>query len=147
MAGPITHWAYSDDGETLAITSSGNTVVTVNRSTGQVSDGYHTFDELYRYRMLYNAALFNAWVFAPDILRFDVHKSWRHHDGTSCFALDPGEWFIVMAYLPSGQISNHYPADAWDLFKIPERERANEWDGHTPTEAADRLERFLRGDL
>ena len=26
---------------------------------GEVSDGYHTFNELYRYRMLYNAAFFN----------------------------------------------------------------------------------------
>lgn len=26
---------------------------------GNVSDGYHTFNELYRYRMLYNAAFFN----------------------------------------------------------------------------------------
>lgn len=26
---------------------------------GNVYDGYHTFNELYRYRMLYNAAFFN----------------------------------------------------------------------------------------
>lgn len=27
---------------------------------GQISDGFHTFDELYHYRMLYNAAFFNS---------------------------------------------------------------------------------------
>lgn len=27
---------------------------------GKVSDGFHTFDELYHYRMLYNAAFFNS---------------------------------------------------------------------------------------
>lgn len=27
---------------------------------GEVSDGFHTFDELYHYRMLYNAAFFNS---------------------------------------------------------------------------------------
>jgi hypothetical protein len=27
---------------------------------GEVSDGFHTFDELYHYRMLYNAAFFNG---------------------------------------------------------------------------------------
>ena len=41
---------------------------------GEISDGYHTFNELYRYRMLYNAAFFNL---LPKEL---VHKSKRHHD-------------------------------------------------------------------
>lgn len=26
------------------------------------SDGYHTFKELYKFRLLYNAALFNEWA-------------------------------------------------------------------------------------
>jgi len=107
---------------------------------GETSDGYHTFNELYRFRLLYNAALFNAWVFAPDVLRFDVHKSWRHYDGEECFG---GGWFIVMATLPTGQISNHYEAKDWDLFQIPERERADEWDGHTASDVERRLTSFL----
>ena len=28
---------------------------TTTQDTGQLSDGYHTFDELYRYRMIYHA--------------------------------------------------------------------------------------------
>lgn len=120
------------------------------KPTGETSDGFHTFNELYRYRMLYNAALFNAWVFAPDVLRFDVHKSRLHSDGQWIFP-DPetglSDWFIVVAQLPTGQISNHYRiSEAWDLFKIPQTVTAAEWDGHTPAEAADRLERFLRGE-
>ena len=27
---------------------------------GEISDGFHSFDELYHYRMLYNAAFFNS---------------------------------------------------------------------------------------
>ena len=27
---------------------------------GEVSDGFHSFNELYHYRMLYNAAFFNS---------------------------------------------------------------------------------------
>ena len=27
---------------------------------GKISDGFHSFDELYHYRMLYNAAFFNS---------------------------------------------------------------------------------------
>lgn len=37
-----------------------------------------------------------------------------------------------MAELPTGQISNHYEMKDWDLFNIPEKEKANMWDGHSP---------------
>lgn len=42
---------------------------------GEVSDGFHTFDELYHYRMLYNAAFFNSLEG-----KYEVHKSYRHAD-------------------------------------------------------------------
>lgn len=102
---------------------------------GEISDGYHTFNELYYYRMLYNAAFFNL------LPKEWVHKSKRHHDGEECFG---GGWFIVMANLPTGQISNHYELKYWDLFKVPEKEIADEWDGHTPQEAAERLYKYLQ---
>ena len=102
---------------------------------GEVSDSYHTFNELYYYRMLYNAAFFN--LLPKDL----VHKSKQHHDGGECFG---GGWFIVMANLPTGQISNHYELKYWDLFQIPEKEFADEWDGHTPQEAAERLHKYLQ---
>lgn len=101
---------------------------------GEISDGYHTFNELYYYRMLYNAAFFNM------LPKEWVHKSKKHHDGEECFG---GDWFIVMAELPTGQISNHYELKDWDLFDIPEKEIADEWDGHSPQEAADRLHKYL----
>ena len=101
---------------------------------GEISDGYHTFNELYYYRMLYNAAFFNM------LPKEWVHKSKRHNDGEECFG---GGWFIVMANLPTGQISNHYELKDWDLFQIPEKEVADKWDGHTPQEAADRLHKYL----
>ena len=31
----------------------------------------------------------------------------------------------------------------WDLFKIPEKYRANTWDGHSPKDVAERLRNFL----
>ena len=102
---------------------------------GEISDGCHTFNELYYYRMLYNAAFFNL------LPKEWVHKSKKHHDGEECFG---GGWFIVMANLPTGQISNHYELKDWDLFQIPEKEIADEWDGHTPQEAAERLHKYLQ---
>lgn len=127
---------------------------------GEYSDGYHTFNELYEFRKIYNAALFNEW--AEDCLKtramfggienphpeikqvlknlkpkYDVHKSWKHHDGELCFG---GGWFIVVAVLPMGQISNHYKAEDWDLFKIPEVDKAKyEFDGHTSQDVVNRI--------
>lgn len=107
-----------------------------------ISDGHHTFKELYRYRMLYNAALFNEWYKDN---KYDVHKSLKHSDGQYCFSQNGGMegWFIVIAHLPTGQISNHYRIENWYLFNIEDRELSAEYDGHTPEIVADRLERFL----
>lgn len=106
---------------------------------GNISDGYHTFNELYRYRMLYNAAFFNELA-KGDI---KVCKSHKHYDGEECFG---GGWFIVMAELPTGQISNHYENRYWELFNIHELDTAWEWDGHTSNEAADRIESYLKSN-
>lgn len=108
--------------------------------TGSTSDGYHTFDELYEYRLLYNAALFNSWFKSGEV---SVAKSWRHSDGEEIF---DGHWFIVVATLPGiGQISNHYPEKDWDLFDIPVVRKAPEYDGHTPQDAAYRLRKYIEG--
>ena len=103
-------------------------------------DEYHTMDELYRYRMLYNAMFANLFASQGG----GVHKSWRHADGELCFG---GGWFIVTMQLPTGQVSNHYKAEHWDAFRVPERDHAAEWDGHTPEVAAERMERYVKGEL
>lgn len=103
-------------------------------SIGETSDGYHTFNELYEFRMVYNAVLFNEWANAN---KYNVHKSWCHYDGEKCFG---GGWFVVIAVLPTGQITNHYEAKFWDLFKIPFTEKVLvEFDGHTSKDVVDRL--------
>ena len=110
--------------------------------TGKNSDGFHTFNELYEFRKLYNACLFNEWA---KIGKYDVHKSKKHSDGQKCFG---GGWFIVMAQLPTGQISNHYELKDWDLFNCIEKEKSNKWDGHTAKDVSKRLKKYLskKGD-
>ena len=103
--------------------------------TGETSDGYHTFNELYEFRKLYNAALFNEWAKQK---KYKVHKS-LHHADEPHEPIFGGGWFIVMAELPTGQISNHYEIEDWDLFDIPETPVAQAWDGHTAKDVADRL--------
>ena len=128
-------------------------------SIGDLSDGHHTFNELYEFRKIYNAALFTAWgkyskpvyLFAdgpngktPYIAnhspaKYDAHKSLKHDDGQFCFDSN-GKWFIVVAMLPGGQISNHYPIEDWDLFKVPIHEKVKwTYDGHTAKDVLDRI--------
>jgi len=154
--------AYVNVDDPQQMLESVNRLVGMLELKGQVSDGYHTFDELYEFRKMYNAALFNEWgrqyqtseessVYPPvnafDLNRgvtrkYDVHKSWKHNDGEECFG---GGWFIVVAMLPSGQISNHYKAEDWDLFKIPEVEKAKyPFDGHTGQDVIERLKELCK---
>lgn len=112
----------------------------------QVSDGYHTFGELYRFRRNYHAAFVNEMhkryaEFVDATYPGPTVKSWKHSDGDPCFG---GGWFIVVTQLPTGQISNHYPAADWDLFRVPEVEEAPLFDGHTPGDVLERLEEYLR---
>lgn len=109
------------------------------------SDGYHTFEELYNIRKAYNVALFNQWakakVFYIDGTEshpmYHVHKSKRHYDGELCFG---GDWFVVCSMLPTGQITNHYHISDWDLFCIPETEKALfKFDGHSTQDVIQRL--------
>ena len=102
-------------------------------------DEYHTMDELYEYRMLYNAAFANQWKHQVD---WTAVKSLRHSDGELCFG---GGWFVVYLDLPTGSVSNHYETKYWNLFKIPDVRMAPEWDGHTPAEAAERLRQYCLG--
>lgn len=96
---------------------------------GNVSDGDHTFAELYRHRAVLTAALCNAY---PDM----AWKSKRHNDGSMYDG-----YFIVGLDTPHGQATYHYALDCWDLFRVRELERAPAWDGHSPDEAIDRIRR------
>lgn len=112
-----------------------------------ISDDYHTFEELYNYRMLYHAAWLN--VMYENNLNFggkhkdDIYKSTRHETGELCFG---GDYFIVVAILPNGQITNHYKLKYWSLFKIPIREtKMIPYDGHTPKDVITRLRLHIMG--
>lgn len=96
--------------------------------TGETSDGYHTFNELYHHR----AVLFSVIVKAfPN----RAWKSRKHHDGSMYDGM-----FIVGIETPDGQATYHYDVEPyWDMFECKELEYAPEWDGHTPAQAIDRI--------
>ena len=118
-----------------------NLIVVSEINTEGISDGYHTFGELYDFRLVYNAALFNEWAKQG---KYGVHKSNKHHDGEYPFGKH--DWFIVTALLPTGQISNHYTMEHWNLFDVPSFDKAQwEFDGHTSQDVLTRL-KALRND-
>lgn len=96
--------------------------------TGDTSDGYHTFNELYHHRAVLFSVICNA---RPDI----AWKSKRHHDGTMYDGM-----FIVGIETPEGQATYHYDIEPyWSIFRVNELEYAPEWDGHTSDEAIRRI--------
>lgn len=86
-----------------------------------ITDGSHTFDELYFHRMILFAAL----------CKKNKYLSWKsklHEDGTMF-----KDYFIVGIDTPEGTYSYHYHMQYWDHFDgIREYENAPEWDGHKP---------------
>jgi len=86
-----------------------------------VSDGFHTFRQLYYQRMMLFAA----------IVKQNKDKAWkslRHEDGELCFG---GGWFIVGVDTPEGSYTYHYEDNYYSLFDCKELERGKHWDGHT----------------
>jgi hypothetical protein len=101
------------------------------QNKGEISDGYHTFNELYDHRAILFSALCNQ----------NAHKAWKarkHDDGTMY-----KDMFIVGIETPTGQATYHYDINPyWELFKVKELESAPKWDGHTPSEAIERIKQF-----
>jgi len=95
--------------------------------SGQVSDGYHTFDELYTHRhilFLNLVRLHNDWAFKTR--KNNTGEEWKG-------------WFILGLNTPYGQISYHLPNYLWDLARVEEIEQNNDYDGHSSSDVVDRL--------
>ena len=101
--------------------------------TGETSDGYHTFNELYEHRH----ALFLALV------RSSLDISWmskKHHDESEMEG-----WFIAGLELQTGTITYHLPMRLWDACVdtgAEVRYKAPKWDGHTSKDVVERLMKY-----
>lgn len=99
-----------------------NRIISTLNNTGNISDGYHTFDELYYHR----AVLFSVICKSFKALSW---KSKKHHDGSMY-----DKNFIVGIETPMGQYTYHYSLDLWDMFDVKELESAPEYDGYLPSD-------------
>jgi hypothetical protein len=93
----------------------------------QISDGYHTFDELYEHR---NLLFINLCLLRP-------LASWVKKEEDF-----PG-YFCLYSVFPQGQISYHIPNKyrhmVEHLNKIHNRADTEAWDGHSSQDVINRL--------
>ncbi len=103
---------------------------------GEISDGYHTFNELYAHRD-------NLFILCCYHLRFNVEnriwKSKKHSDGSMY------EGYFILGVTGKGikPISYHLPMTLWD--KCPFAEElllALPWDGHTSEDVLERIKEY-----
>ena len=115
--------------------------------TSVVSDGYHTFGELYEHRIILFIALcrqlrlkINAdnvdGVRMADISK-EIWCSTRHSDNSTF-----GDWFVLGIGKEKGkQMIYHLPARFWsEVCEFAEvLEKAPEFDGHTSADVLERI--------
>lgn len=111
------------------------------KNAKNISDGYHTFGELYETRAVLNIALFK-YIRWSNKLADGPNPVWRsklHADNT----MFEGMFILGVGSKPGEQITFHYHLDKWDDCDFAETlEKAPEFDGHTPAEALERIKRL-----
>lgn len=95
---------------------------------GEVSDGYHTFNDLYAHRVRLFSSLMHAYS----------GLSWwsrKHSDGE-----EREGWIIAGITTPAGEVTYHLPAEEIEFLpEGAELEFGKEWDGHEASDVLDRL--------
>lgn len=102
----------------------------------EISDGYHTFDELYKQRN-------NLWIALCRIAHNKGLPVWRtiiHSDGT----FSSRGWFVLVIDKERGeQMSYHMPMDMWTETDFAETlNRGYEYDGHTAEDVLNRISKL-----
>jgi hypothetical protein len=110
----------------------------------EVSDGYHTMDELYAHRGALFIALCKQISHQPygDDQKFKIWRSLKHsapHDGKELPMFDG--WFVMGIGTDKGsQISYHLPISEWEKTNFAETlDYAPNFDGHTAEDVLNRL--------
>ena len=116
-----------------------------NIDKGEISDGYHTFNELYEHRHRLFIALCKAIFLDPQYQtgqKANIWRSKRHSDGELAFG---GTWFVLGIGEKSGeQITYHLPIEKWDETDVAMTlEKAPEFDGHTSNDVLERIKNLL----
>lgn len=110
----------------------------------KVSDGYHTFEELYDHRATIFIALCRRiereWVYGYAGIQPEIWCSKNHSDGT----VNP-DWFLLGINRKRGkQITYHLPIKFWPAVQkfATVLKRAPCWDGHSSQDVLVRLSKL-----
>lgn len=103
---------------------------------GRISDGYHTFNELYEHRIVNYIKLCE---FVENCSRKTVWRSRCHSDGS----IYEG-WFLLGINTEQGkQITYHLPVSKWEDTNFAlTLDKAPEFDGHTSADVLERLKQL-----
>lgn len=101
--------------------------------TNQISDGYHTFGELYEHRIANYLVVCACMCLAG---KGYVWRTLKHSDGSHWEG-----WFVLgISHSKGKQITYHLPMKYWESCEFVEIvEKAPEFDGHTSEDVLDRL--------
>lgn len=114
-----------------------HTLIRAEGESLEVSDGYHTFDELYDHRVTLFIAL--CRLYADTHFPIDVWRSKRHSDGELCFGTRT-QYVLGINQEAGKQITYHLPIERWDETDFAATlEKGPEWDGHTSADVLARL--------
>lgn len=106
----------------------------------QVTDSYHTMDELYKHRYALFIALCKIYdnYVTPLNAKIKCWKAKLHSDGTmfeDSFLLG----MTVTNYRDNFQITYHLPLEYWNKINVIAYEKAPPYDGHTSQDVIERL--------
>lgn len=101
---------------------------------GAISDGHHTFDELYSHRNY-------LFMLLAKLCGKQAWKTRHYSDGTT---LQEG-WFLAGVFAnPGAQISYHIPMTMWEEYGfVQEHDKAPEFDGHTHADVLSRIKEIV----
>jgi len=107
--------------------------------TNSVSDGYHTFGELYDHRIELWIALCRELSASRESSEEVPWRSRLHSDGSS-FA----GWFVLgVGHSQGRQITYHLPLARWEECGFAQTvDKSPDFDGHTPANVLERLKKL-----
>ena len=108
-----------------------NSALILPCDTQSVSDGFHTFEELYTHRHM-------LWMLVLKHYKDSAFKTYRDENGVRMEG-----YFIAGLNTEYGQLTYHIPDIYWSYLDIPEIPKNEGYDNHTSKDVLDRLSTLI----
>jgi hypothetical protein len=101
---------------------------------GDISDGYHTFDELYEHRVLLFLVCVKSGAFKASLVCEDHYPGWDVITSHTSGAYNQISYHVPIKYRPIYE----------SLTRVSKKEQEESFDGHDSKLVAHRIEMMLR---